>query len=116
MPNPTRESVHTNRPLTNISINYIQEQDRFVAGDVFPYVGVQNKSDSFFKFDKGDLLRVEATKRAAGAESSGSGYRVDTDTFDCEIYAHHKDVADQIRANADNPLAPDRNATEFVTQ
>lgn len=116
MPNPTRENVHVNRPLTNIAVNYIQDQDKFIADQVFPYVPVDKKSDDYFKFDKNDLLRVEAKKRAAGAESAGSGYRVATDSYSTDVYAFHKDVADQIRANSDNPLAPDRNATQFVMQ
>lgn len=116
MPNPTKENVHVNRPLTNIAMNYIQEQSRFVADQVFPYVGVDKKSDSYFEFDKGDLTRIEAKPRSPGAESAGSGYRTSTDTFTTEVYAFHKDVSDIVRANSDNPLNPDRNATEYVIQ
>ena len=116
MPNPTTENVHVNRPLTNIAINWIQSQDRFVADEIFPYVGVDKKSDDYFKFNKNDLTRIEAKKLAAGSESAGSGYRVDTDTYTAEVYAFHKDIADQIRANSDNPLDPDRNATQHVMQ
>lgn len=116
MPNPTRESVHVNRPLTNVAMSYMQDQSKFVASDIFPYVGSQSKSDDYFKFDKGDLTRVEAQERAPGAETAGSGYRVSTDSFDCSVYGFHKDVDDHVRANADNPLDPDRNATEFVMQ
>ena len=32
------------------------------------------------------------------------------------VYAFHKDVDDQTRANSDTPLAPDRDATTFITQ
>ena len=31
------------------------------------------------------------------------------------MWAFHKDIDDQTRANSDSPLAPDRNATQFVT-
>lgn len=116
MPNPTKENVHVNRPLTNVAMNYIQEQSRYIADQIFPYVGVQNKSDDYFKFDKSDLLRVEAKKRADGAETAGSGYRLATDSFNADVYGFHKDVGDQVRANSDNPLEPDRNATQFVLQ
>lgn len=116
MPNPTTENVHVNRPLTNIAVNWIQSQDRFVADEIFPYVGVDKKSNDYFKFDKNDLTRIEAKKLAAGAESAGSGYRVETDTYNADVYAFHKDIADQVRANSDNPLDPDRNATQHVMQ
>ena len=116
MPNPTRENVHVNRPLTNVAMNFIQEQSKYIADQVFPYVGTQNKSDDYFKFDKGDLLRVEAKKRADSTETAGSGYRLATEAFNCEVYGFHKDVGDQMRANSDNPLQPDRDATQFVVQ
>ena len=52
--------------------------------------------------------------RAPGTESSGSGYSIDnTPTYFADVYAFHKDVPDQIRANADSVLKLDREATEF---
>lgn len=115
MPNPTRSDVHVNRPLTNISLAFLQNADNFVAGRVFPNVPVQKQSDSYFTYDRGDFNRDEATIRAPGTESAGSGYDVSTATYNAKVYAFHKDIDDQIRANADNPLSPDREATEYVT-
>ncbi|HUX46410.1 MAG TPA: hypothetical protein VMV58_00220 [Desulfosporosinus sp.] len=39
-----------------------------------------------------------------------------TDTYYAKVQALHKDVDDQIRANADDPLNMDSEATEFVTR
>src|SRR5581483_10335384 len=36
-------------------------------------------------------------------------------TYACNVWATHKDVDDQIRANSDSPLSPDRDATIFLT-
>lgn len=118
MPNPSLNDVHYDRPLANVAINYIQERDRFIADKVFPYVPVQKQSDMYYAFDKDDWLRDEAELRAPGAESAGGGYRVDAsgNVYSCNVYAYHKDVADQIRDNSDNPLQPDKDATKFVTQ
>jgi len=55
-------------------------------------------------------------ERAPGTESAGSGYDLDnTPTYYAPVYSFHKDIDDQIRANADSVLAPDREATNFVT-
>jgi len=115
MPNPALESVHVNRPLTNISVAYIQQASVFVASRVFPIVPVAKQSDAYFIYPKGDWFRSDAEKRAPGTESAGSGYRLENATYSCDVYAIHKDVDDQIRANSDSPLNPDRDATQWVT-
>ena len=116
MPNPTRGDVHVNRPLTNISIAYLQRAIAFISSQVFPNIPVQKQSDSYFTYSRADFNRDEATQRAPGAESAGGGYRLDADaTYSCRVNAYHKDVADQIRNNADSPLNLDREASEYVT-
>lgn len=116
MSQPTSSDVHVDAILTNISVAYIQEQDAFIANKVFPTIPVEKKSDKYFKYSKGDWFRDEARLRAPATESAGSGYTLSTDTYSADVYAFHKDVDDQTRANSDNPLNPDRDATQFVTQ
>lgn len=116
MPQPTSSDVHVDAILTNISVAYIQEQGNFIANRVFPSVPVEKQSDKYFKYTKGDWFRDEAQLRAPSTESAGSGYNLSTDTYSTSVYAFHKDVDDQVRANADSPINPDRDATQFVTQ
>lgn len=117
MPQPTRSDVHVNRPLTNISIAYIQRAQDFIADKVFPIVPVLKQSDRYFVYKKEDWFRTSAEKRAPASESAGSGYNIDnTPTYFADVWAVHKDVDDQIRANADQPLDMDRDATLWVTQ
>ena len=116
MPQPTSSQVHVNRPLTNISIAYLQDQKDFVATKVFPPVPVMKQSDQYFTYPKGQWFRTDAQDRAPGTETAGSGYTLDTDTYYCKVKGLHKDVDDQIRANADAPLNMDAEATEFVTR
>jgi len=116
MPQPTINQVHVNGPLTNISVAYMQNADNFIANKVFPVVPVDKKSDVYYVFTKNDWLRDEAELRAPSTESAGSGYNVGTQTYNCDVFAIHKDVSDMIRANSDSVLADDRPATEFVTQ
>lgn len=115
MAQPSINSVHIDRPLTNISVAYIQSQSNFIASRVFPVVPVDKKSDTYFTYTKNDWFRDEAQRRAPATESAGSGYGLGTATYSCDVWAFHKDVDDQTRANSDSPLNPDRDATQFVT-
>ena len=115
MPQPTLSDVHVNKPLTDLSVAYTGTLET-VADKVFPYVPVDNKSDSYFVYPKGNWFRIQARKRAPGTESVGSGYDLQTATYTCDVNALHKDVDDQIRSNADPVLNMDADASRFVTQ
>jgi hypothetical protein len=115
MAQPTLNDVHVDAILTNISIAYMQDRDNFIADKVFPVIPVDKKSDKFFTYTKNDWFRDEAQRRAPATESAGGGYNLSTDTYSADIWAFHKDVPDQIVANADAPLNPLREAAEFVT-
>ena len=116
MPNPTRSDVHVNGPLTQVSIAHLQNETQFIATQCFPSISVPKQSDLFFKYDEGDFLRAEAAIRAPGTESKGAGYNLTTDSYSANVFALHKDVADQVRQNADAPLNMDSDATKFLTQ
>ena len=112
---PTLSDVHVNRPLTDISVAYSQQADKFAAAKVFPSIPVAKQADSYYVYDKGDWFRSSAQKRAPGAESAGTGYNVSTATYASDVYALHHDVPDQLRSNQDAALNLDRSATEFLT-
>jgi hypothetical protein len=116
MPQPTSSAVHVDRVLTNISVAYMQAQTDFIAPQVFPIVPVEKQSDLYYVYTKADWFRDEAKKRAPATESAGSGYNVSTTGYNCDVFAIHKDIADQTRANADAPMQPDIEAAEFVTR
>lgn len=116
LPQPTMRNVHINQPLTQISIAYIQQANQFVATRIFPTIPVQKQSDRYFKYLRDNWFRSEAKERAPATESAGGGWTIDnTPTYYAKVYAVHKDVDDQIRANADNPIDMDRDATEWTT-
>lgn len=116
MSNPNRLQVHIDAALTNISVAYIQSADVFIADKVFPIVPVQKQSDRYFVYKKEDWFRDEAKERAGAVESAGGGYDIDnTPTYFCTKYSYHKDITEEDRVNADTPLNPDQDATEFVT-
>ena len=113
---PGLGEVHVNRPLTNIAINFLQGAEAFVAMSAFPMVPVAQASNQYYVFDKDDTFRDDMEPRAAGTETAGGTYTLSHEAYNAVVYGIHKDVPDQVRANADTPLAPDRDATNWCTQ
>lgn len=115
MPQPTQTAVHVDAVLSNISVAYIPKQDQFIAAKAFPMVPVDHQTDKYWKYTKEDWFRDEARRRADASESSGSGYNLGTDSYSCDVYAHHKDIGDKTKANADKGLNLSEDAVRFVT-
>ena len=112
---PSRSDVHVNGPLTNVSLAFVQGQENFIADRVFPNIPVLKQSDVYFTYDRGEFNRDEMKERAPSTESSGGTYTIATDPYTATTRAFHRDVDDQVRANADSPINLDREATIFVT-
>jgi len=112
--NPTPSDVHINVPLTNMALAYRQLAPRFVASRIFPAVGVQKQSDSFYKWDKNTFLTAYAKPRAPSSESAGGQIAFSTDTYAADVFAYHFDVDDRTLANADSQLGLEAAAAEHV--
>ena len=115
MPNPTQSDLHVNVPLTNVSVAWIPNVKDYVCTQVFPEVPVQKQSDLYWKWSKSDWRRTDVVKRAPGTESAGVGWNYDTDTYFAHVYAVHRDIDDQVRANADSNFRLDSDSTKFIT-
>lgn len=114
---PTMQNAHIDRALTNMSVAYMQDANAFIADKVFPIVRVKRQSDVFYIYNKGDFMRDEAQLRGAATESAGGDYGVEaSDPYYCRKHAFHKDVTPEERANYDEPLDADRDASDFVSQ
>ena len=116
MPQPTSTDVHVDAVLTNMSVAYQQEAYAFVAARAFPVVNVAKQTDLYFTYSQADFMRDQVQCRADGTESAGTGYGLSTASYSCDVWALHKDIGDQTRANSDNPLNPDMDATRFLSQ
>lgn len=117
MAQPTLSDVHVNALLTNLSNMYMQEEDAFVASRVFPMVPVQKASDRYLTYSRADFNRNTMRKRAPSTESAGGGYKLDNSpTYSVDVWALHKDIDDQQRANADAILSLDMEATRWLVQ
>ena len=116
MPSPTQADLHVNVPLTNVSVAYMQSADSFIADKVFPKVKVEKQSDLYWKYSKTDWRRTDVQRRAP--EHRVPRRRLEDrrpTSTSAHVYAVHKDIDDQMRANADSNFNLDRDATEFVT-
>lgn len=113
---PNIDQVHVNGPLTNLSVAYMNAADAFVADKVFPRIPVNKKTDTYFVYDRGDMLRDEMQVRAPGSESAGGGFRISDDDYSCKVFSYHVDIDDQTRANYDDPLRPDEDAARYLTE
>lgn len=117
MAQPTRQDIHVNRPLTEVSVAYIQDERAFVHARVFPEIPVKKQSDRYFVYTKDYWFRTMAAKRAPATESVGTGYRIDnTPSYFADVWAVHHDIPNEDFENADDPLDPMVDATELVTR
>ena len=116
MPQPTMRSLHVDRPLTDISVAYMNAQEDYIAGKVFPIVKVPKQGDKYFQYSKAHWFRDEAKKRAPGTSTSGGGFDMDEPpTFFCDEWGYHMDVPDEHAENQDLPIDILADATRFVT-
>lgn len=116
MPNPTAGAVHVDSLLTDISVAFIQSSTKYVATRAFPAVSVQQKSDVYATYSRGDFLRDEVEERDQGGEAVQIGYRTGTDNYVAKEWAAAHAIDDQVRANADSPFSPEEDAVRFLTQ
>jgi hypothetical protein len=113
MPQPDVRDVHIDAILTNFSLKYSNLD--YIVDQIFPSIPVQKQSDKYFTYTKSFWFRDLAALRAPGTESEGSGWGLSTDSYFADNYAFHVDIPDELRENADNPLSPDQEAVEYVT-
>ena len=115
MPQPTVGDVRVNQPLSNYSRGFVQDESKFVW-DAFPRMGSPSKSGLYFRYSLSDFYRADMRPRGVATESAGSGYALDTDEYNCKVWALHKDIDDQLLANEQSPLQMERDAVRYLTQ
>lgn len=113
---PTPSDLHVNRPLTNMSVAFMQSLAKFQADRLAPLMPSDKKSDVFFKLNKEFWFSDIMKARGIGAPAIRQGYGVSQDSFLCEVFALGSPIDDQQRANQDSPLNVDRTAMKLVTR
>ena len=86
---PSRGDVHVNRPLTNISIAFMQSMANFISARVFPNIGVEKKSDVYFvRMTVASSTAMQWKSGDLALPSAGGGYKINTDDYAARVYAY----------------------------
>lgn len=102
MANPLGSDLAVNLPLQIVQNAFLGMQNSYIAGRVFPIIPVQQRSGRSWTFDTGSWLRSSAEERPPSTPSVGSGYRLaQADLYYARVYAIHKDVDYQTRAETE---------------
>jgi hypothetical protein len=109
---PDLSLVHFDRALTTLSIK--RTNALHVADEVFGTIPVDKQSDKYFIYGRDDW-RVEDDIRRPGAEANESDWTLSSDSYYCEGHARKQIIADELRKNADQPLDPDADTTNYLT-
>lgn len=111
---PDVSTVHFDVALTNVSIAY--RNAAYVAPEIAPEVPVRKQSDRYFIHDpEGEGFRPTPDARAPGAEAGEVDFRLSHDSYYCDDHALSSAIPDEERENADPPLRPEIDRTEFLT-
>lgn len=112
--NPTGSgNVHIDAVLSQISIGY---GNLGAVGDVlFPSVKVNKQSDKYYVFGRENWFPEDDLRAPGSIANEIIGIQVSLDTYYAQEHALQIPVTDEERSNVDSPLAPDRDATEHVT-
>jgi hypothetical protein len=107
---------HIDTPLSNLSIAYMQDENSFVGGRLFPDLSVNKRSDVYYIFDKGDWFRSPgSTLRAQKSSPKIIEFAVSSNTYYANNYALAGEISWEDRANADDVIELERSTVEHVT-
>lgn len=110
---PTISQVHIQSALTDLSIAYRQDVPA-ISDRLFPRVSVNKQSNKYYVWNKGDMWRAEARKRAPAADFARVGIRVSTDNYSAVQYALEYLIADEIKANSDAGIDLESTAAMYL--
>ncbi len=105
MPILSPSQVHIDRPLTNLTLAYVQDQENFIADRVFPLVGVSKQSDKYYEFSRANMNRTgDVKKLAPRTEVERIGLELSNDSYFADVYGIGMDFSEQDLANEDENL------------
>lgn len=116
MSEPTMSSVHIDSALTDYSRAYFQNPGSYIWRAIAPVVDVAKESGKYFVYDKTELLRTVAQKKAPNSEAPVRTYKISNDNYACDVWSIAVDVSEQVRANADPALDPEEDAVRVAVQ
>lgn len=92
--------LYADQYLTNFSLAYRQDQDRFIAPKAATPIPVMKESGIFRTFPRGYFWRDEAEVRPLGGRPVQVNYKTGKDNYHAEEWALETTIDDRERANA----------------
>lgn len=99
MGNTTGRGLHVDQHLTNVAINF--RPPDLIADMIAPVVTVDKETNTYPVFSQKELLSIESTLRARGAEANKITRSVGSSQYVCKNYALGYDVPIEDVANMD---------------
>ncbi len=99
--------------LSTVSVAY--RNTLYVAPTVAPIIPSTVDAGKYTEYNQPDWFRNEAGKRAAGTRAKRGEYGITFGSFLCEEVAFAREIPDEIRRNAMDPIRPDQDATDYAT-
>lgn len=107
-------NLHIDRYLTNIAVDFVQSNERFVSDKAFPVVPVDKASDKYVVFDRADMWRDEMKVRPLGESPDQMRWRFSDDSYSVEERALEYVRDDRIVSNQDSPIASDERSMRIL--
>jgi len=111
--NVQKGNVRDDKFLTNLAVRY--SNNEFVGSEFLPEYGVQKESDKYRIFRK-DGFYKGAPKKADGAITEEATLSYDEGTYSTYERALKDIVTDRAMQNADAPVRPKVDVTNFLTE
>jgi len=114
MPDPTRAQFHVDGPLSDISVAYMQDQEDYIADQIFPVVEVDKQSDLYFVWTKGFWMRNVVERRAGGDEYPEGRLELSTDNYYCNLYHLGYGIPDESKSGEDPGVELEITGSEWL--
>jgi hypothetical protein len=99
--------------LSNVSKAY--QNEMYISEMIMPSMKVGTENGKYYQYDRAKFRR-NTTKRAAGAKANEVEHGLSTASYSTEDHALKEKTPWEIIRQADTALAPERDATENVTE
>ena len=118
---PNSADVYIDAVLTDISIDFAQDNDNFVGFNLVPRRSVAKQSGRYGVFARDDRWRADAdtmrqVQRQEGTPVPMFGYKLSRDTYFCEQKALGTPITVEQVQNEENWVESLTTATQFVTE
>lgn len=116
MSNPVSTDLHVSSALTDVSIAYMQDANKYIANRVFGSTPVAHSTNTYHTYTKNDWLRDEVQKHSAGDNTPIGGFGTGTDTYSCDSFRLGTELFPEDIEDADEVFDLKSDKAEWIAQ